>query len=130
MNKKYAQCLEKAEKLYGTLKIEDLSKSDFNSYEGFLEYLVRANNFENPMPRYLAELITEDRQKTSLDSNGGYPLWMETSFKIGPATYTVIAYGASDENEGEDALFGMIYVEEDHLKLSEVKEMIKEESHA
>ena len=123
MNKRYALALEKAEKLYGTLKIDDLDKSDFNSYEGFLEYLVKANNFENPMPRYLAELITEHRSKVSLDSYGGYPLWAETSFTIGPNTYSVVAYGASDENEGEDAIFGMIYIEEDHMKLAEIKEM-------
>ena len=119
MNKKYGLALEKAEKLYGNLKRESLP-DDFNSYEGILDYLVKANNFENPLPRYLAELIIEDRQNSSLDSEGGYPLWSEVSFKIGPSKFSVIAFGASGYHEGKDAIVGMFFVEEDHMKLSEI----------
>lgn len=76
------------------------------------EYLLNENSFENPMDRMTAERIIEGRQGVSLDSLGGYPLWDEVSFIVKGVEYSVIAYGASGENEGEDALFGMIFIKE------------------
>lgn len=108
------------EKFLKSGKLKDLTHQDMELDEDLEEdlidlkaYLKENNSFENSIDRISAEKIIHDSQKASLDIDGGYPLWDEVSFVINGEEYTVIAYGASNENEGEDALFGIIFVKED-----------------
>jgi len=88
------------------------TEGDEEEMYGLMAYLAENNSFDNPMDRESAERIIKEQQKISLEINGGYPLRREASFKIAGEKYTVIAYGTSGENEGEDALFGIIFVKE------------------
>lgn len=103
LDKEYQRALEEFKKMTDEELLDEWDSK---------EYLLNENSFENPMDRMTAERIIEGRQGVSLDSLGGYPLWDEVSFIVKGVEYSVIAYGASGENEGEDALFGMIFIKE------------------
>ncbi|MDP3012932.1 MAG: hypothetical protein Q8M92_01730, partial [Candidatus Subteraquimicrobiales bacterium] len=111
--KEYNKALQRFRELQKTKDLDELYDEFDEELLDLQDYILENNSFENPMDRVTAEKIIEHRQRSSLDSHGGYPLWDEVSFKVGKEEYTVIAYGASDENEGEDAIFGMIFVKED-----------------
>lgn len=106
MDKEYKEKLQRFRKLLN----ENPDDEELCDLE---EYLLENNSFENVLDRASAERLIEHQQRISLEEYGGYPLWKEVSFKVNGEEYTVIAYGASNENEGKDALFGMVFVKED-----------------
>lgn len=76
------------------------------------EQLVDKNSFETPLDRKTAEAWVKHAIRLSLDVYGGYPIYDELSFSVNGQKYTIIAYGASEENEGSGALMGMLFIKE------------------
>jgi len=110
MKREYEEKIQEFKKL---LKSENMNQIEDELWD--LEiYLIEENSFENPLDRSTAETITERQQRVSLDIFGGYPLWSEVSFEVEGDKYTVIAYGASGENGGEDAIFDILFIKEDN----------------
>ena len=104
MKKEYKEKIQEFKKLLKSNKTEEIEDELWD----LVEYLTRQNSFENPLDTTTAEIIVERQQRRSLDIHGGYPLRSEASFEVNGEGYTVISYGAGDE----DAIFGMIFVKE------------------
>ncbi|WXG46487.1 MAG: hypothetical protein WED05_07500 [Candidatus Atabeyarchaeum deiterrae] len=116
MDKEYAEKLQRFRRIVTEIPKEDrLWEGPYDNIAFWFEaqYLLENNSFENTMDRVSAEKLIEHEQRGSLDINGGYPLWDEVSFRVNGEEYTVIAYGVSNENEGKDALFDMVFIRED-----------------
>lgn len=90
---------------------ELLEDEDYIDVE--MDDLYKNNSFENPTDRSTAERVIEYIQKGSLEIYGGYPLWKEVSFTVNDVTYSVIAFGVSESEEGKNAIMGMFFVKED-----------------
>lgn len=103
---------EKQDRLKELIEGKEVADEGSEVLELELE-LVENNSFENPMSRGVVDRVIEDLQHASLRIHGGYPLREDFPLKVNNGKCWVIAYGASNENEGEGALMGMLFVKEE-----------------
>lgn len=96
------------------------NEDDDDRLSEIAQELINHNSFTNTLDREIAEEIIDCEQKLSLGLHGGYPLYDEAYFWADGYPYAVIVYGASNENEGEDALFGMVFVRGDKVWIPKV----------
>lgn len=116
-----AEELEKFCRMYDkTLKSPDdkcpLSCCKYDDMEHYmLEACIELRRFldkttpQDPISRKFAEIIIQELQELSLDTEGGYALWKERDIDNG---IFVVAWGVSDENGGSDAIQGIVFIKD------------------
>ncbi len=103
---------EKLGELRRLLAKEDRDDGDNDALSELSDYVVENCDTHNALDRKTAEAVIDYRQRAALDGWGGYPIRCEKSFGADGTTYSVIAFGCSGENGGQDALDGIVFVRE------------------
>ena len=103
---------EKLEKLRQLMAMKERDDEDDDELCELSDYVLEHSNVSNALERETAESMIRYRQEGALVGSGGYPIRCEKSFEVDRARYTVIAFGCSAENDGKDALDGMVFVRE------------------
>ncbi|MDG7022942.1 MAG: hypothetical protein JRN45_00315 [Nitrososphaerota archaeon] len=108
MDGNYAEKLQEFRRLMA--KDDQRSDAEEDALSELSDLVVADSTPGNAMDLKTAEAIIGYRQKAALDIWGGYLLRHEKSFEVGGSMYTAVAFGCSGENEGKDALDGIIFM--------------------
>lgn len=110
--KRYRRLYKQLNPDWNTKDFEPAHADTTEEMDNLQTYLIEENSFENPLDRDIANWIIELGTAPTEDE-GGYKLWEEVSFSVNGQDYAVAAYGNSEENEGEDAIAGMLFIKDD-----------------
>jgi hypothetical protein len=101
------------DQLLSLMAKKDKDVDDWSTLWELSNFVVENSSLKNALERDIVEALIEQRQEVDLDAHGGYPIRLERTFEAHGRTFSVIAFGCSEMNEGKDAIDGIVFVWED-----------------